>query len=181
MAREILLDRIVDAEVDHLKAGAFHHHADEVLADVVDVALDGADHHLAQARRAGGDEQRAEDEHAGLHGIGGQQHFRHEQNAVAEIDADDAHAFDEGFGQHLVGRPAAAQQDVDGGFDLFLEAVIEVVMDLQDQILVVEGVQIKFASSLIGVSEGRKYHNRIEGLPGLTLSSGDIHMPESDG
>ena len=142
---QILLDRIVDAEVDHLEARTFHHHADEVLADVVNVALDGADHHLAQARRAGGDEQRAEDEHAGLHGIGGEQNFRNEQNAIAEVDADDAHAFDQRLGQDLVGRPAAAEEDVDGRLDLFLEAVIEIVMDLLDQLLVIEGVQVKFA------------------------------------
>ena len=41
------------------------------------------------------------------------------------------------FGQHLVGRPAALQQDVDGLLDLFLEAVIEVVMHLLDQFLVI--------------------------------------------
>jgi hypothetical protein len=53
MRGQVLLDRVVDAEVDDFEARAFHHHADEVLADVVDVALDGADHHLAHgaARR----------------------------------------------------------------------------------------------------------------------------------
>jgi hypothetical protein len=70
---------------------------DEVLADVVDVALDGADHHLAHFRRAGGGQQRAQDRHARLHRVGRHQHFRHEQNAVAEIDADDAHALDQRF------------------------------------------------------------------------------------
>ena len=141
---QILLDRVVDAEVDHLEAGTFHHHADEVLADVVDVALDGADHHLALARGTRGDEQRTEDEHAGLHRVGRQQHFRNEKDAVAEVDADDAHAFDEGFGQDLVGGPATLQQDVNRRLDLFLEAVVKVVMDLLDQFLVIEGVQVKF-------------------------------------
>ena len=75
-------------------------------------------------------------EHARLHGVGGQQHFRHEQDAVAEIDADDAHAFDQRLGQHLVGRPAAAEQDVDAFLDLFLEAVIEIVMHLLHEIVV---------------------------------------------
>ena len=42
---------------------------------------DGADHHLALLRRRWR-EQRAQDEHAGLHGVGRQQHFRNEQDAV---------------------------------------------------------------------------------------------------
>ena len=87
---QVLVDVAVDAEVDHLEPGTLHHHADQVLADVVDVALDGADHHLADLRRPGLDQQRAQDRHAGLHRVGGQQHLRHEQDAVAEIDADDA-------------------------------------------------------------------------------------------
>ena len=127
---------VVDAEVDDVEAGAFHHHADEVLADVVDVALDGADHHLALLGRAGGGEQRAQDEHAGLHGVGRQQHFRHEQDAVAEILADDAHAFDERLGQHLVGHPAALEQDVGAFLDLFLQPVIEIVVHLLHEFVV---------------------------------------------
>jgi hypothetical protein len=61
----------------------------------VDVALDGADHHLADARRAGFGQQRLEDGHAALHRVGGQQHLGHEQDAVAEIVADDGHAADQ--------------------------------------------------------------------------------------
>ena len=142
--REIVLHRVVDADVDDLEAGAFHHHGDQVLADVVDVALDGADDHLADPRGAGLDQQRAQDEHAGLHGIGGKQHFRHEQDAVAEIDADDAHAFHQRLGEQLVGGPAALQQDVDAFLDLLLEAVVEVIVHLLHQFLVVKGTQIEF-------------------------------------
>ena len=87
---QILLDGAVDAEVDHLEAGALHHHRDQVLADVVDVALDRADHHLADRRRPGLGEQRAQDRHAALHRVGGEQHLGHEQDAVAKVDADDA-------------------------------------------------------------------------------------------
>jgi hypothetical protein len=109
---QIFLDRVVDAEVDDVEAGAFHHHADEVLADVVDVALDGADHHLADASARRWRRAAAQDRHAGLHRVGRQQHLRHEQDAVAEVGADDAHAFDQRLGQHLVGHPAAFEQDV---------------------------------------------------------------------
>jgi hypothetical protein len=120
------------------KPAPFHHHRHEVLADVVDVALDGADHHLADARRAGFGQQRLQDRHAALHRVGGQQHLGHEEDAVAEIVADDGHAAHERLGQDVVGRPAAVQQDVHALFDLFLQTVVEVVEHLGDQIVVVE-------------------------------------------
>ena len=142
--RQIFLDAVVDADVEHLEAGALHHHADEVLADVVDVALDGADHHLAHLRRAGGDQQRAQDRHSRLHRVGGHQHFRHEQDAVAEIDADDAHALDQRLGQHVVGRPAAVQQDAHAVLDLLLQAVIEIVVHLRDEFVVRQRGKVEF-------------------------------------
>jgi trimethylamine--corrinoid protein Co-methyltransferase len=40
------------------------------------------------------------------------------------------------FGQDVVGRPAALQQDVDAFLDLFLETVIEVVMHLLDEFII---------------------------------------------
>jgi hypothetical protein len=116
---------------------------DEVLADVVDVALDRADDHLADLGGAGLGEERAEDRHARLHGIGGKEHFRHEKDAVAEIDADDAHALDQRLGQHIIGRPAALQEDVHGCLDLGGEPVIEIVMHLPDELFVVERIQVE--------------------------------------
>ena len=44
---EDLVARHHHAEVDDLVAVAAEHHADDVLADVVDVALDGGHHDLA--------------------------------------------------------------------------------------------------------------------------------------
>ena len=44
--------------------------------------------------------------------------------------ADDAHALDQGLGQHVVGRPAASSRMCDRLLDLFLEPVIEVVVHL---------------------------------------------------
>ena len=96
----------VDPEVDDLEAGALEHHRDEVLADVVDVALDGADHDLADRLGPGLGEQRAQDLHAGLHRVGGEQDLRHEEDAVAEVDADDPHALDEGVVEDLRRRPS---------------------------------------------------------------------------
>ena len=90
-------------------------------------------------------EQRPQDRHAALHRVGGQQHFRHEQDAVAEVDADDAHAFDQGVVQHLVGPPAALEEDMRRLLDLGLEAVVHVVVDLLDELGVVERAQVEFA------------------------------------
>ena len=97
---------------------------------------DGADHHLAHARRAGFHQQRFENGHAALHGIGGQQHFGHEQNAVAEIVPHDGHACDQRFGQNVIGRPAAFQQNADRFFDLFAHPVIKIVHHLLDKLVI---------------------------------------------
>ena len=137
----------VDAEVEHLEARAFEHHRHEVLADVVDVALDGADHHLADRLDAGLGEQRAQDRHAGLHGVGGEEHLGHEQDAVAEVDPDDAHAFDERLVQRVVGAPAAAEQQVGALGDLVGQAVVEVVVHLGDERVVGEAREV----DLLGV------------------------------
>lgn len=133
---EIVLDRIVDPQIDDVEAGPLHHHADKVFADVVNVALDGSDHHLAEFRCAGFGQKRTQDRHAGLHRIGRQQHFRHEENAVAKIDADDAHALDQCLGQHVIGCPAAFQEDVRRFLNLLLQTVIEIVMHLLNEFFV---------------------------------------------
>ena len=64
-------------------------------------------------RRAGFSQQRTQEYHAALHGVGGQKHLGNKQDAVTEIDADDTHAFDKRFGQNAVRLPPALQQDVD--------------------------------------------------------------------
>jgi hypothetical protein len=147
--REVVLDRVVDAEVDHLEAGALEHHRDEVLADVVDVALDGADHDLADALGAGLGEQRPQDLHARLHRVRREQHLGDEEDPVAEVDADDAHALDERVVQHLVGAPAAPEQDLGALDDLVREPVVEVVVHLRDELLVGQRSSDRGASSLL--------------------------------
>ena len=126
----------VDAEVDDLEAGALEHHPDEVLADVVDVALDRADDDLADRLGAGLGEQRAEDLHAGLHRVGREEDLGHEQDAVAEVDADDLHAGDERVVEDLGGREATIEQDLRPLDDLFLHPVVEVVVHLLDELVV---------------------------------------------
>ena len=110
----------------------------------MDVALDRADHHLADARCAGFGQQRLEDEHAALHRVGGQQHLGYEQDAIAEVGTDDGHAAHKCLGQDVVGFPIAFQQNVHGLFDLFFQTVIKVVEHLLDQFLVVQFRQDDF-------------------------------------
>ncbi len=93
-------------------------------------------HDLADRFGAGLGEQRAEDRHAGLHRVGGEQHLGHEEDAVAEVDADDAHALDERVVEHLVGAPAAVEQDRRALDDLVGEAVVQIVVHLLHEFVV---------------------------------------------
>ena len=62
----------------------------------------------------------------------------HEQDAVAEIVADDFHSADQRLGQDTVWGPIPPQEDVDALLDLLLEAVIEVIKHLFDELFVVQ-------------------------------------------
>ena len=120
-------------------------------------------------------------EHARLHGVGREQHLRHEQDAVAEILADDAHALDQRLGQHVVGRPVAAEQDVHALLDLLEQPVIEVVVHLRDEFVVGERRKIDIVvghprlhnkSAAIGrrkrasIMGGSRWEPRLEATPG---------------
>ena len=80
------------AQVDDLEAGALEEHAHEVLADVVQVALDGADDDGAAACLVAGGHVRAQQVEAALHDAGGEQHLGDEAVAVAHARADHLHA-----------------------------------------------------------------------------------------
>src|SRR5437868_7972992 len=56
-------------------------------------------------------QQRTQDLHTTLHGVRGEQDLGHEQDAVAEVDTDDPHAFDQRVIQHLLGVPATLEED----------------------------------------------------------------------
>ena len=91
-----LLRRDLDAEVDHLEAGALEHDVDEVLADVVDVALDRAHQELADRLDPALDQQRAQPLHRAGHRPAGDQHLGHEEVAALEPRADLLERGDEG-------------------------------------------------------------------------------------
>ena len=127
---KVVFNRVVDAEVDDFKARALHHHGNEVLADIVDIALDRADHHLALLGCAGFSQERAQDGHPRLHRVGRHQHFGNKQDAIAEINPDNGHALNQGFGQDTVGRPAAFKEDIDRFNDFILKTIVKVIICL---------------------------------------------------
>ena len=130
-------------EVDHFEPGAFEHHRGQVLADVVDVALHRADDDLADRLRTGLGEQRAQHGHAGLHRVGGQQHLGHEQDAIAEVDPDDAHALDERVVEDLVGAPSTVEQDGRALEDFVGQPVVQIVVHLGDEVFVAQRGEVE--------------------------------------
>ncbi len=106
-------DVAVDAEVDDVVAGALEHDGDEVLADVVEVALDGADGDGPEGLAAGGGEEGLDDGEAGLHGAGGDEQLGDVGLVAGELLADLAHGGDHG----LVEEGVEVFAGVDGGLD----------------------------------------------------------------
>mmetsp|Transcript_5755 Transcript_5755/g.10013 ORF Transcript_5755/g.10013 Transcript_5755/m.10013 type:complete len:234 (+) Transcript_5755:258-959(+) len=135
---QVAFHGVVNSKVHDLESRAFHHHRDKVLADIMNVAFHRANHHLADTRRAGFDQQRLEDRHAALHRVGGHQDLGHEKDTVAEVITNDGHAPHQCLGQDTVGLPLALEQDIHTFLNLFLEAVVEVVEHLRDEVLVVQ-------------------------------------------
>ena len=93
---EVALGADVGAEIDHGETGAAPHHRDQILADVVEIALHGADDDGVFGFDAGRDEQRLEDLERLFHGAGGDQHLGHEDFVAFELFADDRHPGHEG-------------------------------------------------------------------------------------
>ena len=88
--------RLLDAEIDDLVAVVGEDDVDEVLADVVDVALDRGEHDRALLLRAGLLlHLRLEIGDGGLHDSGGIEHGRQLHLARAEQVADGLHAVEQ--------------------------------------------------------------------------------------
>ena len=120
----------VNSQVDDFETSALQHHCHQVFADVVNVALHGADNNFANRLCAGLGKQRTQDIHSGFHCVCSKKHLRHEQNAVTEIDAHDAHALNKCLLQYLVWAPLAIEQYGGAFNDLFTKTVVEVVVHL---------------------------------------------------
>ena len=130
------LGRDVDAEVVDGEAGALEHDVDEVLADVVHVALDGAHHVRADRLRAGLGEQRAEDVERALHRARGDQHLRHEVVAALEARADLLERRDQRVVEHRLGLEAVREARVDEVFHLGRVADERVVVEPLEDLFV---------------------------------------------
>ena len=131
-----LLGRDVDAEVVDGEAGALEHDVDEVLADVVHVALDGAHDVGADLLRARLGEQRAEDVERALHRARGDEHLGHEEVAALEARADLLERRDERVVEHLLGVHAVGEALVDEVFHLGRVADERVVVEALEDLVV---------------------------------------------
>ena len=96
----------------------------------MNVALYGADDNFANRLCAGFGKQWTQDIHSGFHCVCSKKHFGHEQDAVTEVDANDAHAFYECLLQYLVWAPLAVEQNSGAFYDLFAKSVVQVVVHL---------------------------------------------------
>ena len=103
--REDVGPRRHDAQVDDLIAVALQHDADDVLADVVDVALDRGHDDLALAGQFPldlvGFDERQQVRHRALHHAGRLDHLRQEHAARSEQVADHVHAVHQRPFDHL--------------------------------------------------------------------------------
>src|SRR3546814_963155 len=63
-----------------------------------------------------------------------------------------------------VGRPAAIEQDVDAFLDLFLEAVVKVVVHLLDEFVVVKAVEIEIVVFRHRLSRSEEHTSELQSL-----------------
>ena len=75
--------------------------------------------------------------------LAARQHLGHEQDAVTEIDADDAHALDERLVEHPLRAPPALEQDRGSFLDLVTKPVVQIVVHLLHEVLVGQRRQIE--------------------------------------
>ena len=109
-----LLRRHVHPQVDHFQAAALHHDLHQVLADIVHIALDGAQADPAQHLAAAAGEPGLQQLQGGSHAAGGHQHLRHKGPAGGEIVPQAGHAVHQTVRQqklsfHTLVKPFLAQ------------------------------------------------------------------------
>src|SRR5581483_3973313 len=103
----------VHTEVHDFEAVAFHHHLDDVLADVVEIANYGADYRLRLAFVARADQLRSETLHRFAHRARGDHHLRQEELAGRVLLAHDVHRRNQRLRHEALGIDAFAQRSLD--------------------------------------------------------------------
>ena len=98
----------------HDKTGAAQHHDAQILADIVQVALDRAHYGHANWFDTGGRKNRLDMCHAGFHRAGAGKDFGHEDKVFAELDTHDGHTGDQAVvhdfgGLDIVGKGLGSQ------------------------------------------------------------------------
>ncbi len=114
------------------------------LADFVDVALDRADDHLADLRRAGLGQQRPQDEHAAFIALAASSTSGTNRMPSRKSIPTIRHALDQRLCQRFIGSSSRASAGCGPPPRSLLEAVIEVVMHLLNEVVVVQAVEIEF-------------------------------------
>ena len=120
-----LFRRGVGAEVKDLDAAALHHDLDEVFADVVHVALHGAEAYAADGLAALADHQGLQKLRGGGHATRGHEHFRHERAVGGKCVAEAVHADDHALGENVARAVAFVERLLAEGEQLFLLAALK--------------------------------------------------------
>ena len=120
-----LLRRAVDAEVDDADTRTLDHHFDEVFADVVQIALDGADDRRADRFNARICQCGFENRKRRVHRARRNKNFGNEDLVVFEFRADDAHARDQSFGEDILRGNARSQLFGDESRQIFCLAALQ--------------------------------------------------------
>jgi len=121
--------RDVLPEVDHLEPRAGEHDADEVLADVVEVALDRADDDLPAGVYVGLAEVRFEDREPGVHRLGREEHLRKEDLMHAESLSHHLHARDQSLFEDRRGLERLIERRLRQGANLLVFSTLKLSGD----------------------------------------------------
>ncbi len=155
------MHRLLDAEVEDGVAVVGQDDVDEVLADVVNIALDGGQDDLALALALDFFHERFEVGDGGLHRLGALQHERQLHLPAAEQIADDFHPFEQNVVDDLQ-RRIFLQRLVEMLDQIAFFAVDDVRLELLlDGQIVIRGFAAVAAFRAIG-EEGDEMRQRIE-------------------
>ncbi len=139
---KIIFDRVIDTQIKYLKSGTLEHHPNQILTNIMNIALHRTDNDFPNGLGTGLSQQRSKNSHTAFHCVRRHQHLRDEQNTVSKIDTHNTHTLYQSFSQHLIGRPTPLEQDIRTFFDLLLEPIVEIVVHLLNELFIRKTAQI---------------------------------------